>query len=166
MHKPTIDRFMAKVKKSPGGGCWLWTACQSYDGYGYFRLNGKQKRAHRVAFELLVGPIPEGLSLDHLCRVRHCVNPAHLDPVPIKVNILRGQSVSAQNARKTHCPNGHELSDANLYLRSNGRERVCRTCALEWARRYREKQRPLIQEALGLNPEERATLDRLIGKER
>jgi hypothetical protein len=74
-----INRFLAKVDKADE--CWLWTARKNYKGYGMFRLGSRVPYAHRVAYEHYVGPIPEGLQLDHICRVRHCVNPDHLEPV-------------------------------------------------------------------------------------
>jgi hypothetical protein len=124
-------RFWSKVDKNGPvpehrpdlGPCWLWKAARNPKGYGIF---GKLK-AHRVAYELLIGPIPERHTLDHLCRNRACVNPAHTEPVTNKTNILRGISFSAQNARKTHCLRGHPLTGDNLYTYSDG-ERSCKTC--------------------------------------
>lgn len=106
--------------------CWLWTAAL-HNGYGSFYLPGAgTRRAHRIAYEALVGPIPEGLTLDHLCRNRGCVNPAHLEPVTNKENILRGVGITAENARKTHCVNGHPLEGYNLMFQPGGRR--CREC--------------------------------------
>ena len=90
--------------------------------------------AHRVAYELLIGPIPAGLELDHLCRNRLCVNPAHLEPVTRQTNQHRGASVSGISVRATHCPEGHPYDADNTYVRPNG-HRVCRECA-------RRRQRP------------------------
>src|SRR6266568_5486930 len=101
-------RFWAKVDRS--GACWLWTAHVGEDGYGTFSLDGHHQRAHRIAWVLLRGPIPEGLQIDHLCRVRACVNPDHLEPVTQRENILRGEGISALCARRTHCPQGHEYT--------------------------------------------------------
>lgn len=110
-------------------GCWLWTACLTKNGYGRFSWDGKVRLAHRVAYELLVGPIPEGLEIDHLCRVRHCVNPDHLEPVTRRENIHRGFGITAVHARKTHCPKGHEYTEDNLLLSALDRgNRVCKTC--------------------------------------
>jgi hypothetical protein len=96
--KATRDcaRFWAKVEKTDG--CWFWRARIIATGYGSFSLDGRKVMAHRFAYELLVGPIPEDLELDHLCRVRHCVNPAHLEPVTHRENILRGMRAAAQQA--------------------------------------------------------------------
>jgi hypothetical protein len=110
-------------------------------GYGYLRPGGRQVYAHRFAFEALVGPIPEGLSLDHLCRVTWCVFPGHLDPVEHRTNVLRGVGPTAVNARKTHCKRGHPLSGDNLYVQPRG-YRNCRTCKQAQQRRlYAERPR-------------------------
>ena len=107
--------------------------------------------AHRVAYEALIGPIPKGLCLDHLCRVRYCVNPAHLEPVTVRENVLRGISPPAVNARKRLCKNGHALSGRNLYLKTRygwpGRE--CRTCKRLLARRWRERRKQARPSVLG-----------------
>jgi hypothetical protein len=115
------DRFMEKVDKTET--CWLWRAFIEPKGYGRFR----QKLAHRVSYEMHVGPIPDGLTLDHLCRVRHCVNPAHLEPVTAAENTRRGKE-----ATKTHCKHGHLFDEANtihIVDRAKGGKRACRTCA-------------------------------------
>lgn len=128
-------RFWAKVNKTGPvpdyapdlGPCWLWLAAKN-KGYGCFGVTGKMVLAHRYAYELAIGPIPSGLTIDHLCRTPSCVNPAHLEPVTHRENVLRGVGPTAQQARKTHClPGGHPLSGDNLYLRPNGK-RECRTC--------------------------------------
>jgi hypothetical protein len=87
---PTHARFMIKVDDESPGDCWLWLANLDRDGYGKFSLHGVQRAAHRVAYEAVNGPVPAGLTLDHLCRVRRCVNPLHLEAVPHKVNVNRG----------------------------------------------------------------------------
>ena len=122
------DRFWSKV--DTGGECWLWLASLYPGGYGNFWDGTRHVRAHRWAYERLVGPIPEGLQLDHLCRVRVCVNPDHLEPVTNRENIMRGEGLTAKQARQTHCKRGHEFTEANTYLqkRDGGRVgRVCRT---------------------------------------
>lgn len=122
------ERFWPKVKVAGPTECWHWIAYIHPSGYGMFRRDGRMNVAHRVAYELIVGEIPDGLVLDHLCRVRHCVNPAHLEPVTEAENILRGISVSAINNRKTHCIRGHELTPENCYSKRSG-VRQCRKCA-------------------------------------
>ena len=124
-------RFWTKVFPEPNGGCWLWVGAESgaRDPYGKFKVDGRSRYAHRLAYEALVGEVPSGLQLDHVCRVRCCVNPAHLEPVTQRENILRGECPTAINALKTHCPMGHELTGDNLVANKLRRgERRCRTC--------------------------------------
>jgi len=118
------DRFWSKVVTTDG--CWQWTGGRS-DGYGRFWTGTQSYRAHRWAYEQLVGPIPADRQIDHLCRNRTCVNPAHLDIVDSRENSWRGVGPPAINGRKTHCLRGHPLSGDNLYRRPNG-ARGCRTC--------------------------------------
>jgi len=120
-----MQRFWSKVNKTDT--CWLWTACIQTGGYGLSWYNGRNVLAHRLSYELLKGEIPKGLTIDHLCRVRHCVNPDHLEVVTNKENVLRGEGLSAINSRKTHCKRGHPLSGDNLYRHPKG-ERHCRAC--------------------------------------
>lgn len=110
-------------------GCWVWTSRKDRGGYGKVKLDGRTRTAHAVFYECLVGPVPSGLELDHLCRNRGCVNPAHLEPVSRKENVLRGASPAAANARKTHCPRGHAFTPENTEVRTVGQSsRNCRTC--------------------------------------
>jgi HNH endonuclease len=118
--------------------CWLWTGYIAKNGYGILK-HGKPLLAHRVSYAVYKGPIPEGLSLDHLCRVRHCVNPDHLEPVSTRENVARGISCFAVNLRRTKCVNGHALDGENLYIvrREKGRtERRCRACARNRTRNW------------------------------
>ncbi len=139
-----IERFWGKVDKAglvpvhrpELGSCWMWIeSCQK--GYGSFYLNGRKVGAHRFAYELLVGPVPDGLELDHLCHNdsgcaggpcvhRRCVNPSHLEPVSHRENMIRGATFIAPNLAKTHCVNGHEFTSENTYTWHGTRQ--CRTC--------------------------------------
>ncbi len=119
-------RFWSKVERTET--CWLWTTYLDKQGYGrFFPTRKKNVRAHRFAYEMLVGPVPEGLQLDHLCRVRHCVNPDHLEPVTSRENTMRGTNQVVAKARQTHCINGHPFDANNTYKHSDGR-RQCRAC--------------------------------------
>jgi hypothetical protein len=129
------DRFWEKVKIT--GGCWLWTA-RTRTGYGLFHWERKTVAAHRLAYEMLVAPIPEGLEIDHLCRVRRCVNPAHLEPVTCRENTLRGHTVPAANIAKTHCPQGHPYDEENTYVAKRG-DRHCRKCQRARKLVYRQR---------------------------
>lgn len=134
--RPAVDpeqRFWPKVKRTDL--CWFWTAYVNVYGYGVFWNGERRLPAHRYAYELLLGSIPEGLQLDHLCRNRRCVNPNHLEVVSNRENVRRGDSPPGRRARQTHCIHGHPLSGENVFVRANG-TRQCRACA-----RYREAQR-------------------------
>lgn len=133
-----LARFEASFVRTDG--CWPWRDALDPGGYGKFRDRGRERAAHVLAYELYVGPVPDGLVLDHLCRNRACVNPAHLEPVTHRENILRGTSFAAQNAVKTHCPNGHPYDDANVY-RSPRNQRRCRVCGRAWANAYYRSRR-------------------------
>jgi hypothetical protein len=132
------EKFLRFVER--GEGCWLWTGKIGRSGYGYFALRGGSRiqttLAHRWSYTHFVGPIPEGLYLDHLCLVKHCVNPAHLEPVTPSENSQRHYYA------KTTCKNGHPLEGDNLQMRGpNGTYRICRACAAENTRRHRQRQR-------------------------
>jgi HNH endonuclease len=138
--QPVEERFWSKVSGDSYESCWLWVGGLHPDGYGIFYLNNMPRRAHRIGYELMVGPIPDGLQLDHLCRVRHCVNPWHLEPVTNRVNSLRGAGPTLARARgfsKTHCKYGHPLSGVNVSVNAKG-YRTCLTCR----RNYMRKKHP------------------------
>lgn len=136
------DRFWPKVQKNEG--CWEWLASHDTRGYGLFWLNGKWIGAHRYAYELIVGPIPEGLELDHLCRNKGCCNPAHTEPVTHRENSTRAVPFKrvVRGPRVTHCRNGHEYTPENTKLFRGSRS--CRTCAQESNRRYRARRGFLV----------------------
>lgn len=125
-------RFLNKLDKDPNG-CWIWTASIDRDGYGRFGVPGKTRSewrmflAHRVSYETFVGPIPKGLELDHLCRVRACTNPDHLEPVTRSENLKRSPLMGEAQKSKTHCPHGHKYTPENTRLTTLG-GRSCRTC--------------------------------------
>jgi hypothetical protein len=118
-----IDRFMSKTDVT--NGCWYWKGL-TQRGYGVFSIHCRPMRAHRFIYEYCRGKIPKGLVLDHLCRVKNCVNPSHLEAVTDRVNLLRGIGTAAINIRKTHCLRGHPLNGSNLGFQKNGRK--CLTC--------------------------------------
>ena len=135
-----FERFTRKIDTS--GDCWKWTGCVIRTGYGAVWASSERRTAgaHRVAYELFVGPIPKGRQLDHLCRNPRCVRPDHLEPVTPRENTLRGTSFAAENARKTHCHRGHEYTPENTYLyKRNGRWRDCRACMRAHRFAYRLK---------------------------
>lgn len=137
-----IERFWSKVNFLGKNGCWIWNG-STRRGYGQFSFEHTiNTAAHRFAYEQLVGPIPEGLTIDHLCKNRLCVNPTHLEVVTRGENTLRGDSPFSINARKTHCPKGHPLTEDNL-CRSVLKigKRSCRTCRNIHAKAYQARRR-------------------------
>lgn len=132
--KPLAERFWIKVGRCSADECWPWLGARQPNGYGKMGSGGSHGRtllAHRVSYELNVGPIPDGLTIDHLCRNPACVNPAHMEVVTGAENILRGESAAARNSRKTHCPAGHPYDEENTLLhrlRTGKYGRECREC--------------------------------------
>ena len=120
-----LQRLWPKLDFRPDG-CWVFTLGLSY-GYGEVSLNHKKYFAHRLTYQAFNGPVPEGKELDHLCRNKACCNPAHLEAVSHRENVMRGKSPFAVMARWTHCPRGHEFTQRNTYRRRNG-TRMCREC--------------------------------------
>jgi hypothetical protein len=138
------ERFWEKVDKDGPGGCWLWTGAIQHR-YGIFNAGPgddgvyRHVKAHRWAWVSLRGPVAEGLELDHLCRVAHCVNPDHIEPVTQQVNLDRANTRPKQLAARTHCKYGHEFSDANTYWAGTARQ--CRACNAANARRRKQQKR-------------------------
>jgi hypothetical protein len=145
---PPDARFWAKVDKNGPGGCWLWTAATDL-GYGRLNRGGKVYRAHRIAFVHAYGEPDPKLVIDHLCRVRHCVNPMHLEAVQMAENVMRGDSPSVAHSLAEKCPFDHPYTPENTYQRPDG-ARVCRTC--KRTQRREEKQRARTRKRLGLGP--------------
>ena len=128
---PLIDRLNARINKTDT--CWVWTGKVDKTGYGSFGMRegtkSRTRSAHKILYEVLVGEIPTGMQLDHLCKVTLCVNPEHLEIVTPRENIMRSNGLAAVNAQKTHCSNGHEFTEDNIYVppkRLN--RRYCRKC--------------------------------------
>ena len=136
MRKPIEDRFWNRVRRSSEDECWVWTGATTgghppdlrYGSMGAYRADGSRSSilVHRLAYELQVGPIPAGMTIDHLCRNPLCVNPRHLEAVTMAENLRRGNGFSALNSRKTHCPKGHPYDEANTRLYKG--YRYCRAC--------------------------------------
>lgn len=140
--RPPIERLLARIAVDPDTGCWIW---QGYihprSGYGFMgigsKLDGSRRLypTHRVAYEAMVGPIPDRFDVDHLCRVRACCCPDHLEAVTHQENCRRGDcGKNNGHGDKTHCPHGHPYSGPNLTITKRGR-RTCKACARERARR-------------------------------
>jgi len=128
-----IERLFNRIDKKPSG-CWEWTGSKDGRGYGRIRIGKELYGAHRAAYEIIRGPIPDNLSLDHLCRNPLCVNPAHLEPVTHEENMRRSAP-----ATKTHCVNGHERTPENTYTtkRKTGKfTKACSICARASLKRW------------------------------
>lgn len=148
-HRPVADRIWKYVHKTET--CWLWTGHLNNNGYGKIGDEGRRSvYAHRAMYELLIAPIPPGLTIDHLCRTPACVNPAHLEPVTHAENLRRGRHAQSE---KTHCPQGHPYEGRNVLVshRGNGNPfRLCRTCLYERGKLAKRKMRA-ERRALGIS---------------
>lgn len=134
-----MDALWSHVDVGHPLGCWEWTGPTTGNGYGRIYVLGfRERMAHRAAYALLIGPIPPGMELDHLCRNRRCVNPDHVEPVTPRENCMRGYSFGRKNADRSHCTHGHLLDEQNTYVRPNG-HRDCRACIRERVRRYQAR---------------------------
>lgn len=133
--------FWSKVQEDSKTGCWRWQAAKT-SGYGSFGVGcHRTALAHRVAYETLIGPVPDGMELDHLCRVRECCNPEHLEPVTHSENCARSPLVGKWKLATTHCPRGHEYNDENTYYDRRRNKRQCRACGREAQREYQRRKR-------------------------
>lgn len=137
------ERFWSKCIPEPMSGCWIWTASATQKGYGCIAVGRKSTGAHRLAYEVLVGPIPQKFDIDHLCRNPSCCNPQHLDAVDRSTNLRRGIGPTLTAARKgklTHCPSGHAFTPDNTYTNPHG-HRLCRVCNRGHYKRYRNRKK-------------------------
>ena len=141
--RPLAERLAELTFPEPNSGCFLWCGVRTRDGYGLIRVVGRRSKTlvHRAAYELEHGEIPDGLTLDHLCRNRACLNPRHLEAVPMRTNVLRGQGPTALNAAKTACVQGHAYDSENTrWGGSEGmRYRICRACKIAANRDWRAR---------------------------
>lgn len=132
------DRFWSNVDvPAQPSCCWEWIGERNHKGYGRVSINASRFVVHRVAYSLLIEPVPEDMQIDHLCRTRYCVNPDHLQPVTNRENLVRGYGVIARSVRATHCPQGHAYTPENTRLYR--RARVCRTCDIQKKREARRR---------------------------
>lgn len=138
-------RFWDKVTVDPETNCWLWGGFRAGKGYGGYKLFGETAYSHRIAYEFLVNTIPPGLQIDHLCRVRHCCNPDHLEVVTARENLLRGTTLTALYASRSLCRRGHPLdgmrNNKARYAAGKPRFRYCLTCNREWQRQIRRRRK-------------------------
>lgn len=135
---PLWLRIVTAIERD-ANGCWLWTKKLNNMGYGHMGVRGKLHYPHRIAYAEFVGPIPDGLQLDHLCKVTRCCNPAHLEPVTGRENLRRGDGFAGLNARKTHCLRGHPFDERNTAF--EGTARKCRACAAAYQRALRARRK-------------------------
>ena len=127
--RTVLERIESRCIPIPESGCWIWEGATDSDGYGHIKVDGIVRRVYVVLYELDKGPIPPGLQPDHLCRVKPCINPSHLELVTSRQNTLRGDGPTARNARKTHCKRGHAFTPDNIYrIPCCPDKRQCRTC--------------------------------------
>jgi HNH endonuclease len=131
---------MSKYIVAGDSGCWLWTGRTNGKDYAQTTVGSKKAYVYRVLYVYLKGSFPQGTEVDHLCRVRRCVNPAHIEPVTHQENMKRGKTISALNLQKSTCPQGHAYSGTN----SRG-DRICHPCYAEAARAYRLRKKTKCQ---------------------
>ena len=131
------DRVLNRVSRDDSTGCWVWLGCVQANGYARMTIGGRTQYAHRVSYEAFVGPIPEGLFLDHLCRNTRCVNPAHLEPVTNRENNMRGVHPWVLASKASHCVRGHKQPETGRH-RTSG---ICIACIPIIKKAYRERKR-------------------------
>lgn len=134
----TVERMLRNVDQS--GDCWIWTGLIGHNGYGKTKIKFRTLLAHRAFYEHYKGAIPDGFQVDHLCAMRNCVNPDHLEAVPPHINNARSESPSALNRMKDDCKRGHPLSGDNLFVNNRG-QRICRICQRQIQARHYAKRR-------------------------
>lgn len=139
VHRPLAERIAVATVLDPETGCLVWTWRRCKLGYGRVSVCAVNKQAHRVAYELVRGPIPPGLELDHLCKNRACCNPDHLEPVSHAENLRRGDGWSGRNAKKHSCVHGHAFTPENTRIRKSDGARICRTCMDQRWKSYRAR---------------------------
>ena len=145
MKTPLVERLDKRIRRSKKSGCWIWTAMLNADGYAIFEYQDKTFSVHRWQYLQIHGEIPDGKELDHLCRVRHCVNPDHLEPVTHAENVARGQA-GINMKLKTHCPAGHSYDDLNTYIYPKTGSRGCKKCRNAKAVAFTKEKRAKVEQ--------------------
>jgi hypothetical protein len=131
----------SKINPNPETGCWEWAGARDSRGYGNVRYGRRVRKAHRVVYEIVRGPIQDDLDCDHLCRTPSCVRPSHIEPVPHLENVRRGNATwvpGALQRAKTHCRRGHLYDAANTYVQPSTGGRLCRACDRQDKRNARQ----------------------------
>jgi len=132
--------------KDKNSNCWNWLGSRSANKYGCIHFRGRTQKTHRVSYILFVGEIPKDLTIDHICRNTLCINPAHLRPMSLIDNIMAGNGICVKNKNKTHCVNGHDITNGYVWKRKIGNPvRVCRKCLNIRQNAWRAKKRSLAK---------------------
>lgn len=141
----TIEKILKNASNVGTDACWEWQLSKNKKGYGSVTYHYKAWRVHRLVYTLMVGPVADNLVIDHICRNHACINPAHLEPVTPRENLMRGKTRAAENAAKTHCKYGHELSGDNLVIKSRG-NRACRICVRRQTNEWHKKHENILRD--------------------